>query len=508
MKSSWIRRGVASFGSLALVASVVALGAERADAATCTATQPVPQVREAMVNQGIGADSPLVRGKDAVARVFLSLPTCSTGTADYVEITGATVQTTTTQGNPLAATQWTTANGSTYPRIASYANAPVSGAESPGDPKFVIPGSALDATAATGNGSFTVTFGFNISYTAHLAGAATGTPGTATPTTTVTVGAKSNNFRVLVVPMGDTLNLTTPQFPAAATQAVQNGMLTASRLLPVRNGVGSLTTAGNGLRYTVNSSMLNLGNKTTGGLGVLDSSGNFCGSDSNFPAIKAGLSQMLATWNSNNPGNSADKVLGVVWQGISKGSVATNGACYDGLSSLPGQEGWARVVQDPTSGDGVTGGVMTHELTHTLGGSVAPGEVGCHSPTINPDTTSRAYNVPGRYLVVDDRNTMRYQTSSGWNNGTTFYEAADWSYLLCEMTPGGSGCGSPGTIGIGAAINNAAMVISGRAPATGNPGDAFSYRDPTIDYRTPGDLNGNVHVKQFKAEGTPTATLS
>src|SRR5438874_11139116 len=100
MKSSWIRRGVASFGSLALMASVVALGAERADAATCTATQLVPQVREAMVNQGIGADSPLVRGKDAVARVFLSLPTCSTGTADYVEITGATVQTTTTQGNP------------------------------------------------------------------------------------------------------------------------------------------------------------------------------------------------------------------------------------------------------------------------------------------------------------------------------------------------------------------------------------------------------------------------
>src|SRR5207248_3545895 len=61
---------------------------------------------------------------------------------------------------------------------------------------------------------------------------------------------------------------------------------------------------------------------------------------------------------------------------------------------------------------------------------------------------------------------------------------------------------------IGAAINNAAMVISGRAPATGNPGDAFSYRDPTTDYRTPGDLNGNVHVKQFKADGTPTATLS
>ena len=509
MTSSWVRRVGALLASLAVMASFVAFEAGRADAATCTATQLVPQVRETMVNQGIPADDPLVRGKDAIGRVFLSLPSCSAGTADYIEITGATVQTTATQGNPLAATAWTTANGSTYPRIATYANAPVIGAESPGDPKFVIPGPALDAAASTGDGSFTVTFGFTINYSAHLGGAATGTPGTAAATKTVTVAAKSNNIRVLVVPMGDPFNLITPQFPAAATQTVQNGMLTASRLLPVRNGVGSLTTAGNGLRYTINSTMLNIGSKTTGGLGLLDSSGTFCGTDGNFPAIKAGLSQMLKTWNDNNPGNGADKVLGVVWQDISKGSVATSGACYDGLSSLPGQEGWARIVQDPTSGDGVSGGVVTHELTHTLGGSVAPGEVGGHSPTQNPDTGSRAYNVPGRTLVVDDRNTMRYQpTSTAWTNGTVFFEGADWDNLLCLLTPNGTGCTAPGTIGIGGAITHTAMIISGRAPATGSPGDAYSYVDTDADQVTPASPTGNVHVKQFKADGTPTATLA
>src|SRR5438309_6859724 len=154
MKSSWGRRGIASIGSLAIVASFIALAAGSAAAATCTPTQLVPQVRDAMVDQGIGAYSPLVRGKDAVGRVFLSLPTCSAGTSDYIEITNATVSA--TGGNPLAATPWTTASGQAYARVASYANAPVTGAESPADPKFVIPGSALDATSTTGNGTFPV----------------------------------------------------------------------------------------------------------------------------------------------------------------------------------------------------------------------------------------------------------------------------------------------------------------------------------------------------------------
>ena len=510
MRSSWARRGIASIGSLAMVAGFVALGTETASAATCTPTQLVPQVRDVMVNQGIAADNPLVRGKDAIGRVFLSLPTCSAGTADYIEITGATVQTTTTQGNPLPATQWTTANGSTYPRVAAYANAPVAGAESPGDPKFVIPGSALDATATTGDATFSVTFSFTVNYVAHLGGIATGTSGVATTTKTVNVAAKSNNFRVLVVPMiVDPLDLTGGQFPSQATQAVQNGMRTLSRLLPVRNGVGSLTTPGNGLRYTINSSSLNIGNRL-GGLGVTDSNNVFCGTDGNFPTLKASLAGYLKTWNDNNAGNEADRVLGVVWQSISRGSVATNGACYDGLSDLPGEEGWARIVADPTSGDGVSGGLVSHELTHTLGGSIATGEIGGHSPTLNPDTGSRAYNVPGRNLVVDDRNTMRYQpTSTGWNNGSVFYEGTDWVGLLCKMTPtANSTCATAGGIGIAGAIAHRALVIAGRAPATNQPGDVYSYVDDDATQVTPADSTGNVRVKQFKADGTPTATLS
>lgn len=494
MRSNVLQRAAAGAAALAVICGFVVFSSGVA-AAACSATGLVPQVRKSTVNQGLGSYAPLVRGKDTMVRLHLSLPSCSTGTADYIEVKGATV-TSTGSSAPLPATAPTPdpANGTAYPRLAPFDQAPSPNTDA--DVKFRIPGANMDST---GTGQFTVNFQVVVTYLAHANGAATGLQGTITHSLSATVGQASNNLRVLLVPMGDGADLTGQQFPTAATQAVQSGVRTISRVYPVRAGIGDLTAPGNGIRFKINPTMLNLGPT---GLNVMtrdaDLKNRFCGTDSNFAAVKGGLANVLNAWNAANPTNGADKVIGVVWQDVSKPS-----PCYQGLANIGGKESWVRVLSDPASGDGTAGGLLAHELMHTLSASVAPGQIGGHSPTQNPDVTGSkvTYNLESSTFILDPRNAARFQ-SSGWTNGNVLMEKEDWAHVLCRLRSSATTtCTAPGSVGVGTAVSLPGFVLSGRVPVTGAEDDVRSYRDDDARDRSMPDPTSPIHVKQIAAPG-------
>src|SRR5438132_3386534 len=92
------------------------------------------------------------------------------------------------------------------------------------------------------------------------------------------------------------------------------------------------STATGGIRYTVDPTMLDLQ-----GLGYL-SGGVFCGTGANWDGVKGQLAQFLQVWNTANPTNSADRVLGVIDGGKSKDS---NSGCNVGMAWLISNEAWA-----------------------------------------------------------------------------------------------------------------------------------------------------------------------
>ncbi|MBA2556506.1 MAG: CSLREA domain-containing protein, partial [Chloroflexi bacterium] len=452
MRSSPLLRrvGAAPSRALAVAAMLVLLGTSlapaqvhRTSAATCSL---VPQLRDVTINQGLGAYTPLVRGKETLVRWYLSLPACAASGAS-IRLTGAALRVTRTGLTALIGRP-TPALRSPYPLLPPHRQASL--LDAPGDPLFVVPGSVLAPAGTTSR--FTATFRATINYSARESATATPVTGSITftkrPGTTTAISAtverRTNALRILVVPMGDISQSYASQFTTAANSSVISGMLTLSRIFPVPQGTGDLGGSVGGVRYAINPGLLDVGRLMTGG--------TFCGTGSNFNAIKGLLGQYLQTWNTANPDASADRVLGVVDESISRGG---SSGCAEGMASVGSAEAWVRATYDRPGTPSATGAVIAMEIAHTLGmvhGSRDDFFSPYHSPNREADPGgNRAYNVGLRSFLVDDRTVM---TLSGtWNNTNTLFEAADWAQVLCAL--GGaatSECSSPGSVGTATGI--------------------------------------------------------
>ncbi len=423
----------------------------------------VPELRDVTINQGVGAYSPLVRGKEALVRAYLSKPSCASS-SDVIELVDASLAvtaggTTTTIAQPTPAVP-----SGPYPQLASHTSAAL--ADSTADPLWVIPGSVLAPTSTVNRftATFTMTIGYRIGASEQTV-TFTSLTGSSSPIT-ATVEEKTNAFRVLVVPMGDAGRPFAETYTAAGDAALQAAMLTVSRIFPVPDGVGSLTGTTGGLRYSVSSGMLDL-------RGLLGSDGRFCGtggSSGNFNAIKASLGQFLQSWNAANGGDhQADRVLGVVDGSFSNGS---SGGCAEGMAAIDSTEAWIRAVPETEGTPSQSGLVAALELGHTFG--LVPDARDdpfsrYHSPNpfADPLRLNRSYNTRLRTLLHDDRTAMTYISAA--NNNNTLLEQADWAYLICKF--GGattSDCTAP-TVPVGSDVGVGAeprFVISGVTDGT------------------------------------------
>ncbi|MCZ3386944.1 MAG: hypothetical protein LH630_08270, partial [Actinomycetia bacterium] len=493
-------------------ATLVALPAGTATAATCTLA---PQLRDITVTQGVGSYSPLVRGKEALVRSYLSLPSCA-ARGSSIAVTGATLNVTTPGGTtPISPDNLVT---SPAPFLAPFTSAPA--VDSPADPRFVIPGSVLAPAANTARYTATMTVTVNYSSKASntaspVAGSVrfTTRPGSTAPISSV-VEKRTNALRVLVVPMGDPNVSYAQQFDAAAQSTTAGAMRVLARTLPVPDGVGDLASPGSaaGIRYAVAPTIADISTfkETIGG------ASKFCGKASNFDGIAAKLSTFLQVWNTNNPGVPADRVIGVVSDRLSFGGEA---GCAEGMSKVGQPITWARLVPASTNTPSATGSTMAMEIAHTFGdvsltAANADPFSRYHSKNTQADDSApnRAYNVPTRQFLATDRTVMAVRDT--WNDQTTLLEPADWAFTLCALTPAPLPTSCPtGTTSVGTAesvANAPTFVISGvidRGPPTTVEVTESYFKngvpqfklDPASDYRlvqkdAGGGLLSNVGV--------------
>ena len=373
------------------------------------------QLRSSTVNQGLGSYDRLVRGKETLVRLFLSLPQCATSSGQSIQITGGTLRVSgggaTASGIPATPT-----TVSVYPPVATYLTASLT--DAPGDLKFVVPGTALApaGTVASFNASFhaDLTYQYKTSNNATPIAAAKGFD-----LPVKTVEKKTNALRVLVVPMGNAAQPYSSQFPASAVAAVENGMQTLSRIFPVPSGVGTLGGCSGGIRYAIDPTLLNVPTP-------------YCGDGGNFDAIKAQLAQFLVSWNTANPTAQADRVVGAISSDplISSGS---SSGCAEGMASVTSPEAWVRAFPDSSSAPSMTGALFAMEIGHTLGLVPPTRSATFHSLSTPADGTdpNRGYNVSLRAFLADDHSTMKL--AGAWNNNTTIFEKADYAFLLCVL---------------------------------------------------------------------------
>lgn len=412
----------------------------------CSADQLVPQVGATTVNQGVGSYATLTRAKDTLVRFFLVYqPAVGTTCSGTTSIRGASLMV----GNggasygPIAAHQ---SFGSSGTAISSTTVA----VDSNADPKFVVPAARVnsclaDLTAAPCDDSaagFSLTFTASVTYTTSASSTALTT---ALPVTATGAFDKSTNaLRVLVIPMGDSSQPYSTQLTDSGRAAISNGFAALSRILPVASGVSStLTATTGGIRYKLDlAAMLNL--KAVAG--AYDPNGKFCGSQSNFDAIKGQLATFLAAYNASitDPAQRADRVLGVVDQAISDGSTSAYN-CAEGMASTNSPEAWVRAIPDrPASGKNppvpsMTGPLMAMEFAHTYG---LDDTLSFHSPNTQADLTSpdRAYNVSSRSWVSDDRSALRFVASSPFDNNNAFLELDEFARMLSCFGGSSTGC--------------------------------------------------------------------
>jgi CSLREA domain-containing protein len=447
----------------ALVAAVLAIGGSSTAFAAPTCNL-VPQLRDVTINQGLGSYSPLAWGKDTLVRLYLSQPSCAPSGA-LIQITGGTL--TIAGGGAANRTVPSTPNlVSVFPAIATYNTAPT--VDSTGDVKFDAPGATLSPAGT--NGGFTATFTASLTYSAQpnsRTAPTTGTvtintrPGTTSPITT-TVAKRTNALRLLVVPLGNPTKTYNTQLTAAGQAEIERGMLTLSRIYPLRDGIASLTdtsaaAAAAGLRYSISPTLLDVSALMSGTPSM------FCGNTTNFATLRGLLAQFLQAFNSANPNTPADRVIGVGDQAITKGS---SEGCDEGRAAVNGNESWARLSYDATGAPSKTGAIMGMELAHTMGAvPVGRNDGAFHSLYTNADYLSgdlnRAYNIATRSVLAgtsDDHTVMRFVTP--WDNTNTVLEKADWGLLLCRLGgPTTSDCATAGTVGTAAA--GPAFVMSG-----------------------------------------------
>jgi CSLREA domain-containing protein len=421
----------------------------------------VPTLRDVTINQGLGSYTPLAWGKDTLIRLYLSQPQCA-GTGALIQITNATL---TISGGGVAnrTIQGTTpALVTVFPPIATFNAAPA--VDSTGDVKFDAPGATLSpaGTEAGFNATFTATVAYSAtasSRTPPQMGTVTFStrPGTTNTPITSPVAKKTNALRLLVVPMGDPTKSYNTQLTAAGQAEIERGMLTLSRMYPLRDGIASLTDTSAtaqaaGLRYSVSPTLLDIS--------TLMPNGVFCGNSTNFTTLRGLLAQFLQAFNTANPATPADRVLGVADQAI------TQNGCDEGRAAVNGNEAWARLIYDATGAPSRTGALMGMEVAHTMGAvPVGRNDGAFHSLYTNADyltgDLNRAYNIATRSVLAgtnQDHTVMRFVLP--WDNTNTILEKADWSLLLCRFGgPTTPDCATSGTVGTAAA--GPAFVMSG-----------------------------------------------
>jgi hypothetical protein len=442
------RRAWWAVGSfLGLVGLVLATAAQSPSAAPAPCSL-VPQLRDVTINQGLGSYPTLVRGKETLVRYYLSLPACHDSN-DSIELRSATFAAR-RGATPIATSDAPVPPLVTpYPTLSRYATAPAPNA--PADPIFIVPASTLAPADTTDR--YTVTFSTTIGYRSRTGGGATPVdgsvtlskfPGTADDIAKV-VETRTKAIRLLVVPMGDAAQSYDSQFNAAARDELARGMQGLSRLYPVPAGIGSLTNAAGGVRYTLGSTLLEAGD-----LMRLSADGKLCLSGGSFYYLEERLDVFLQAWNSANPSTPADVVVGAVDERISGGSES---GCAEGYASLYSPHAVFRVYTATRPSKTAT--VLAHEVGHTLGLVPPPrGSAGHHSVNTAADGTSpnRGYDIPRRRYIADDRTVMRLSIGA-WNDDTTLLEMEDWALVHCRLGgPTNSECGVSGDVGTSAGV--------------------------------------------------------
>lgn len=442
------RSFIGALMAILLVASLFT--ASPASAAGCQNDALVPQLYGANINQGLPT-SPLVRSKDTMVKFHLMLPACSVGTAQQIQITGATLNASeviATGNRSLGVTLSNLNTLSPPPAVAPYTDpTDISktepSANTTADPLFVVPASYL--TSSTPTVGFTAGFTATVTYTVS----GSSTPRTTTFSATAPVHPRTNDLRILSVPMGDPTGLannTSPQFSSTALTNVVNGFATLARLYPVRQGTGSLTSTNSGIRYTVDTgALLDVSPYMTSGSGTKKL---FCGTSGNFTDIQTRLANYLVQYNTaNSVDKAADRVLGVIDQTISSN-------CADGFAGVGTREAWARSLNNSPNS---TGGIIGMEEGHNAGAvSTLRADRGSayHSPNSEADVTSpnRGFNLVSRSYIANDRSIMRYSADNAtWNNNTTLLEKPDWEQVFCRFGgPTTPNCATPGIEGAGA----------------------------------------------------------
>ena len=441
----------------------------------------VLQLRDVMVSQGLPSYARLTSGKTALVKYFLSAPACAPS--------GASIQIT---GGSLSLSSGGAAIGLSallpLPPLGPASVAPIPAAES--DPLFVVPGSRLGSTLTQA----TVTFTATLTYASRTTSGSTQS-GELTisrrpdgSTVSAVVERRSNPLRVGVFPMGNAQVAYAQQFPDTAEAAVQEGMSSLHRSLPLADGVGTLTDSSAGLRWTRNAGMIDLS--------PYMATGSYCGRPSHFPYISKELETARTNWNSANPTAKVDLAYGVVDETVSAGPT-TGGSedCVEGYASVGGTVSWGRVVGKTADRAGVTGSIAAMELLHNTG-SVPTSDPrfdgGFHSKNDEADGTAldRAWNTKAQKWIPADRSAMKFGVT-GWNDAVSLLEKADWDLLQCQLTPapllGGASCAKPGSVGTAAASAAAgsAFFLSGLTDGTPQGTDAHTYLDDDVNYEAP-----------------------
>lgn len=476
---------------VAVSAAVFSQGAEGQKAKTPPCVL-APELRDVTVNQGVGAYSPLVNGKETLVRLYLSMPSCAASGA-LIQIKEGSTLTVSGGAGGTVANPTPVPIATAYPTLPAFTAAPM--ADSTGDPKFVVP-----ASFVTSGGAFTATFTATIRYqqrpnsrTAFTAGQVTFStrPGTNSPITAA-FAAPSNALATLFVPMGDATRTYSSQWSSTAQQALQDGMTgTLARLYPLPAGVGELGGTG-GLRYSVTPTLLDLG---ATGLNLMPT-GKFCGTGSSYDLIKAQLAQFRLSHNTVNPNAQANRVVGVVDPAV---ALAPPNPCFEGMSVVNSQEAWALALPNKT------GQLVGLELAHTLGLTPPSRESpfdGAHSQNQAAENPSlnRRFNLVQRAFIPADRSLLKPSaTNPPADNVNTLLEVPDYSFLLCVFGgPQTSECEThgPGTVSATAPVAaTLSFVMSGTT--TGEAG-----LDCTSVVCT-GTATGTSVVESYFASGVP-----
>ncbi|MBK5308328.1 MAG: hypothetical protein JJD92_16735 [Frankiaceae bacterium] len=497
-QSRKVARGAALGAAVVgLIASTLSTPATAAVDETCA----TPIMREAMVSQGLPSDATLARGKTTLVKYFLSMPAASSSGApcdpnkQYLTVTGGTLAV----SNSLSPTTTTSVSlpAESFGPITPYVAAPSTA--STGNPAFLVKGPQL---GPTGDGApYSVVFTGTITYTVTDA---TGiTPVTSAPRSLTvasvsrTVDVPANPMRILVVPIGDERRSFDTNFPIAARNLLAAGMNTLGRLLPVADGVGTLSDATAGIRYTValSDQLVDIGphdhdfNPSTPDVNWLDGDGGltskYCPSPGHFPYLSAKLATARSKWNSIPENPPASRVLGVLWQDISRG-ISTDGGCIEGYADIAGTVAWSRLVA-PLPGQVATsaGSLAGMELMHTLG-AVPNSTQSYHSKNSQADgtATDRAYDVPRRSVILNDKALMAYQPPN-WTDDMTLPEPTDWLQASCVLSANAAqslsatACSKPATAGATAAAAADHVHLAGKTDGTAAGTHAATYVSPT-----------------------------